>query len=343
LIFYPELFCETKYVREVVFETEPNEEPYNLDISFNPPTPFATKIGEGSRDITIPNSIYFDNKVRLIKANYADNEIIVYDIEKNDYIKFKPILNEFNKMHIIGVGPKDDIFIELTKSGNTPYERYYKLVKYTRLDNEYVEDSSFSTNIFAYRFRNLYISPDNYLFSSNCNSGEGISWRTNILNPEGQLEKQSNAICRTKNGIEFYFKTETLETKVEKVKIIDESSNVSISEYEVKNAFVYDLIKATFNNEVIFQAFNVERIDLNDDLYLLGEKPIFIVFDLDLNTQSKISISDCAREDFKYFSVSKIDCNYLGDLFAIVIYFNSPGKITGDEKIAFYKWHREEE
>jgi len=32
----------------------------------------------------------------------------------------------------------------------------------------------------------------------------------------------------------------------------------------------------------------------------------------------------------------------IGEIYALVIYFNTPGEITGDEKIVLYKWHKDE-
>jgi len=340
LIFCPDVYSETKYVCEAVFETAPGEDPYNIKICMNQPSPFSAKPENPIQDYSILCPIYFDNKGRLIRAN---KDITVYDVNADNNTIILPPMDEFNFRRIIRIGPEDDIFVELGKSGNTPYQNNYKLVKYSNSNNEYIIDSSFSTDIFTYPFRNLFISPDGYLFSLSRNSNEENRYQTNIINPYGQVEKQANAICRTKNGTEFYIETETLNTGIRKVKIIDENSNKIIFEYEGASISGYSFNKATRNNEIIFNGAFFEKIDLNGDLSKFNKKPLFIVCDLNSNMQNEISMSDYLCDGYHYFTIVKTDCNYLGELFALAVYFNSPGEITGDEKIVLYKWHREEE
>jgi hypothetical protein len=46
------------------------------------------------------------------------------------------------------------------------------------------------------------------------------------------------------------------------------------------------------------------------------------------------------RPDYKYFNVADVSINYKGDIYAMYVYFNKPGMITGDEKIVLYRWRR---
>jgi len=48
---------------------------------------------------------------------------------------------------------------------------------------------------------------------------------------------------------------------------------------------------------------------------------------------------ECPDEPgYLYRSVSEMECNYMGDIYAFVIYFNEPGRITGHEKVVLYRW-----
>ena len=341
LLFYIPILADGHYQREMIFETAAKVQPLNLPLFCLNGAPFEWPSNRiQGHDISY--SFAFDNDGNLILADHSNREISIYNFQNKNLIKFDPIYNEFNIFSIIRVGPQNEIYVELKAEKDNGKHKFFELVKFLRTGNDYVKDDKFSTGEFDYPFINLSISPDGYLYSMKQSFfGDASRNQINMFNSAGQLIKVGNPSGRTSNGTEFYFETEKTEAGKKRLRIINANSSAIMAQSECGRWSDFRLLCSTFDNKIIFRDWHSERVALDNDFYLITTRPYFIVVDLGSGLTTEIPTSECARDDYLYFNVSRVGCNYKGELFAAVVYFNTPGEITGDEKIVFYRWRLE--
>jgi hypothetical protein len=96
--------------------------------------------------------------------------------------------------------------------------------------------------------------------------------------------------------------------------------------------------KCTSNGNIIFFIYEYDKIGYKNEVDIYNYKPYVQVIDIK-GTNYKIDpYFECLNSSYKYRSVGWIGSNFVGEIYAILIYYNQPGQITGDEQIILYKW-----
>ena len=53
-----------------------------------------------------------------------------------------------------------------------------------------------------------------------------------------------------------------------------------------------------------------------------------------------IPYDECLDENYKYRTVASVDYNFKGEIYAMMLFYNTPMKVSDDDKIAIYRWTR---
>ena len=112
---------------------------------------------------------------------------------------------------------------------------------------------------------------------------------------------------------------------------------------DIKFGSLSDDIKCTKDNCVLLASTNIHWYELGNFYALPVSRPFFISVDVGTRQIKYIYLNDCGRDGYKYYNVSDFSFTYDNEIYAMVVYFNTPGKITGDEKIVLYRWRRIQE
>jgi len=343
LIAFEPAFALSNYSRVILYSTGAKEGGLDLPLSTAYGGPFYVDPRHIEGHYIQARTFAFDNNANIIMADFSANKsIVVFNTIDSSFEIIKPTTNDFGLMQIVRIGPQEEIYAELTTLFEKP--KRYKLVKYVKAQGKYIKDDGFYSVEFTESFQRLTLSPDGYLYSvKGTDFGYGRTNQFNIFDSEGQLTKQAISICKTSNGTEFYIENDKTEAGNRRLKIIDTNSNTVMAQYEGVKTTGFSFLQPIFDNKIVFKASDseTEKTFLDNDFYLITTRPYFIVVDLGSGLTTEIPTSECARDDYLYFNVSRVGCNYKGELFAAVVYFNTPGEITGDEKIVFYRWRLE--
>ncbi|MCP4582739.1 MAG: hypothetical protein GY839_14105 [candidate division Zixibacteria bacterium] len=346
-----------KLLRESIFETGPAQAPYyfTLALSSSYTIDFSLTMTQGhfSRNGSwyskvkskSPSIGYFWalNCGDLVFINRRDDIVYVLNPKTGRYNKLAPIYEAYYKLNYLWVGPRDEIFVELSARNESetkqkypnPFSRRtatrnYKLFRLLRNDNVYRLDESFDSPVYNISSNRIRISPNNEIYVHQ-RGGSAI-----VLNQNGRQLGISRAEGRAKDLSEFTIKRgrdkliEVIDVNSGRVMLCDEFSR-QIGNHNFKSTFDNNLI-CYFHSRYSFSTPDSGEIGA-DIPYVMGK---------DLNTHERYSVDliECARPDYRYFNVADISINYLGEIYAIVVYFNDIGQITGDEKIVLYRWRR---
>ncbi len=346
----------SQLTREVIFETGPGQAPYLMplalqgsffiDFSLNRNTYYNNDGGYSpaySRQIG-PSVGYFWalNNGNLVFINRRENLIYILDPVEGQYYKLAPISGLYTMLHYLWVGPDDEIYVALIggsesaavqgylipfSSRSFPYD--YKLFRFKKIENGYVLDKDAKFPVFSHLPNRIRISPNNNLYVQKYPQNE-------IFNKNGKSIKSTSAMGQTQGWTEFIIQSNNYGL----IEVTDIAGGEMIMRDEFSRQIGNNNFKSTFDNHLILYFHSNHEFKTSDNGSVMVDVPFVMGKDLNTGTRYSIDLMECVRPDYKYFNVSDVSINYLGEIYAIVVYFNSPGRITGDEKIVLYRWRR---
>jgi len=345
----------SQLIEDVVFETGPGQAPYLMplslhgsffiDFELNRNTHYSDDRSSGlanSRQ-SGPSVGYFWalNDGNLVFINRRENLIYILDPVEGEYYKLAPISGLFTGLHYLWVGPEDEIYVMLNYLKEPAYSEYpnpfssrgcsikFKLFRYKKIENGYILDTEANFPALPHSPTLIRVSPNNNLFFQ--------YYRENaIFNKYGRLIKNTLAQGQTQDWNEFVIKSNNLGL----IEVTDINSGEIIMRDEFTRQIGNNNFKSTFDNHLILYFHSNHEFKTPNNGTVKVDIPFVMGKDLNTGTRYSIDLMDCARSDYAYFNVADVSINYLGEIYAIVVYFDKTGIITGDEKIVLYRWRR---
>jgi len=346
----------SQLIRDVIFETKPCYEPYyfhltladsyfiDFSLSNDLGTYGQTRYSSDGYCSFGPSIGYFWalNSGELVFINRHNNMIFVLNPETGNYFRLAPTSGMYTKLNYLWVGPDDEIFTGLSGYLNhnvdnnfpnpnsyIPPTFSYKLFRYHNIENGYVLDSKSDFPVFSTIPRLIRISPNNNLYIK-------LMGKAEIIDKNGWPVKIASAMGQTQDRTEFIIQSGGSSL----IEVKDISSGDVIMRDEFTRQIGHNNFKGTFDNNLILYFHSSYEFRTPDSGSVRVDIPFVMGKDLNSGARYSIDLMECARSDYKYFNVSDISLNYLGDIYAIVVYFNDIGRITLDEEIVLYRWRR---
>jgi hypothetical protein len=317
------------YEMETLAEFSPDEDNDLSRLGIGYPNPFSSK----PANLVEPhrNGMFkVDNKGRIYRWSYIKSRITIQDFSSDRIDSLIPTLSENEALNYIWLGPRDEIYAVISEYP----DRNRKLYRYFNFDGDYTQDENFATPEPFDKPRVVNVSSDGKLFFGIQYIGNYGRAEFDVYGPDGDFIKRSFSPCETADGSEFYFKKSDVLAQENRTSINIKKGNELI----LGTSYVLSL-KCTLNNLIIIIVGDYKRISLDDEKKLAVDKPCAHI--VDLKKRQHITIDpyyECADPDYPFHTVSNVESNYKGEIFATVIYFNTPGKVAGDEKIVLYRW-----
>lgn len=329
--------AETEYVREILFETRAHEEPLNLPIGLGFPSPWGkpSNLIEGHTSLLI---FEVDNEGEVVYVDPSDGTVAIFNISENRYRRFSPVVEDFIWPRTFCVGPNDEIYITMSREMKDPDEHKSKLVRYIRNGAEYLLDNNFKIGIADWPMHVASISMDSTIYIDTYDSVSSFSHMYGVVDYYGQFIRRSKALAKIGSNTEVYVNPGR-SGQAGTVEGVDVNTNASIFDFHLDLRFHRFLINTPDSSFALLQ-FKYRNTAYKEDLKLQNFKPVVYIYDYKSGTITKILTEECGRDDFKYFNVSGVCASPKGDIYALVVYYNAPGEITGDEKIVLYRWRK---
>jgi hypothetical protein len=343
--------------REIVFETKPACAPYYMPISLfwltgvdfapteNIDSIKAIHNKTSSSRIQPPTTGYFWalNNDELAFINRRLGRVFVLDLRTGIYRDFDLKVGNYDRLSLLWVGPEDDIYAALSPSGRNQPPGVFettdsvRLFRFERMNEIYLYDdiSHFeSYGRLPYRMR---ISPLNDLYVSGWSPKKLPGSGNLVISKYGMELRLTRADGENLNGDEFKI-TSMYDRDYQVVKVANLKTGKFFMIEEIQGDSFRSNYKYCFNNNLIFYWHNFIDTGMDNGRILMVNRPSIFGTDINSGYHYLIDADALAREGYGCYTVSDVSINYNGDIYAIVIYFNSPGMITGDELIILYRW-----
>lgn len=342
------------FKRETVFEAMPWTASYYLPLklggyysfSNNPiwPLPFPRDTINPSYRGLAPLVDYFWvlNSGGLVFFNRDKQIVFLLDVQRKKWKEYYPRDKMVNYVSNLWVGPNDELYLNVLLSdkktnqgGNHSEIRKYSLVgsKYAgKLEFAPIRPPFFAPDIVISPTGNLFISEMNYLTTKKY-VGSDIYSRKGI--GHGHTNAQDNTI----DGRYFNFQ-KTGPNEKDAFSILNFDKNGLLAQRIGEATYCRYHFKATLDNLIIIYGHRNKTLSPTGMPAAYINLPFLLIFDPVAEKITEIDISQDIDTLFVYFNVSDISINYKGEIYAIFVYFNTPGRITGNEKIVLYRWKR---
>jgi hypothetical protein len=329
------------YLCEPLIETYSKEEPYDFYIHFAP-NPF----GPPSKEMVASHHctpFMIDNEGNLLIWRYVENYISIIDLKTEEVSRLTPLAGSYKWIHTIQVGPDNALYVRLKRDRK---DLHSKVFRFMRKDGEYILDRDAVFPEFGWQIHCLNISPDNTIYSNQAEMsirfGNGGN-RYDVFDENGNFLYESDAWCKTMNGLEFSVNFERRigypNEFILECKRLDDNKRFFV-EYLDSYIERYSTI-CTFDNNIIFVVRKFEDIPLPGDRYLHAYYPAVIIISPETEDHQWLDLKfDCYLPEYAYFNFGIVRVNYLGDIYAQVVYYNIPGEISPDDKVIIYRWRR---
>jgi len=333
-ILFDSSIAETKYIRETVLEVAENEEPLNLKIFFRYPDPFSS--------LTFANNTVkkfdIDNSGNLVLWPYGPfviypgiDSISVFDINKKQYIEFIPVKDEI-KFHYGIIGPDNKLYFYSPYSSPTKC----KIIRFKKDNGGYIHDRNIEVSGIKGPNISLNISPDSciYVNTSRYENDERLNYQK-VLSYNGEYIKDTDAVTQNNEGVEIF---EIFDDDIENFLFVTTNDEKIIAYIPFNPEFNFERgkVKCTFDSRIIISSPMFKNS--------LMRRPVMVIYDTKNDDYNIIDTKlECPRDDYEYFNVSSVNFNYIGEIYAFVVYYNRLFDLTGDEKIVLYRWRKIEE
>jgi hypothetical protein len=349
------------YQSEVMFETKPWQLPYNLPLSFGQSfyANYETNIrGEMSLPLLAdepwsqagrPTTGYFYvlNSGEIVFQDRKLGRIYVFNSLGEYLIKIDLNYGNYVSTGKMWVGPHDEIYI-LYKDKNSPETTFdlgvretYFLKRFAKRGNDWKLDHNFNVPLNGISDLFIRIMPNGHLFIKTIGSRDSDR-AIKMYSSTGRYNGLTNAYGKTNQGI--LFEIGWIPKSPKNIIFIVNTTNDKILFYdEVENLdFAYGLFnfKCTTNGLIILYAHARTEIVYGNSIHTYCNIPYVAIDDPQTGFFYNLDLKKNTRPDYKYFNVADVSINYKGDIYAMYVYFNKPGMITGDEKIVLYRWRR---
>lgn len=333
------------YVKEKVLEVKPNEPPLKLVLGIGRPNPFEGKKDENLKEG--PRTMFFnvDNQGNIFSGLTSQN-YKVFNMSDREYEKTTHLYDGFStNIHFAWLGPNDELYVSFSRK----YQEYdrrnetqFKLSKFIKSNEGYILDVGFDIPANDGPPGRMRISPDNFLYSKKWGLRQSGHSKTGVFSNNGTFIKDTDAVCKTKSGLEFRFDYRR-EGDKQFIDIIDVNSNLAIiNDYEVRSRPI--VVKCTHDNCILLKS-RYKGWDEDEKIYLTGSDyfmpDIIDIHSFDVESGDVYKISpylECKRDDYAYMNIGSASFNYNGDVYVFVVYFDEPGNIVGNELIVLYRW-----
>ncbi len=328
----PDYFCEP------LIETYSEEEPYDFYIHFAP-NPF----GPPSKEMVASHQctpFMIDNEGNLLIRRYIENYISIIDLKTEEVSKLTPLAGSYKWIHTIQVGPNNGLYAWLKRDRK---DLHSKVFRFARKDGEYILNRDAAFPEFDWEIHCFNISPDNTIYCNQTDMSIRFGNKYDVLDENGNFLYESEAWCKTMNGLEF---SVNLERRIGypyqfilECKKVDDNKRFFV-EYLDSSIDPHSTM-CTFNDDIIFVVRKFEDLPLPGDRYLHAYYPAVIIISPETEDHQWLDLKfDCYLPEYAYFNFGIVRVNYLGDIFAQVIYYNIPGEILPDDKVIIYRWRR---
>ncbi len=343
------------FKREIVFETKPWTSPYYLPLKLsndyysftnNPigelPYPPESRISGYSGIAPFVDYFWALNSGKLVFLNRSKKIVFVLDSKRKKWREYYPCKEPVDYLYNLWVGPNDEIYAniriyEKIKKYGRVYDqlRKYNLTK-SKLINQSefapIQTSGFMTDVTISPTGNLYISEMTYMTTKKFTHSQ-------LYDRRGINCGETTAQDNTRDGVMFNFqKTVPSEKNAFTLLSFDKDGLLTKRINEADNKRYH--FKATFDNLIIIYGHRNKTLSPTGMPAAYINLPFLLIFDQVAEKITEIDISQDIDTSYVYFSVSDISINYIGEIYAIFVYFNTPGRITGKEKIVLYRWKR---
>jgi hypothetical protein len=281
------------------------------------------------------------NTGKLVFFNRHNNIVFVLDLKKKGWKEYYPRIDTNSYILNLWVGPDDAIYI-----CDQDYNRYYKNLRYPYLIRKYFLESSKpgpTLNFRPIKFTgypiNMIVTPtDNHIITEMDDMGR-TNFERPIFNTRGILLGHTKAEGNTCNGIRFNFQDDVpIESNAFSILSFDKDNLLRSRLREISSGRYH--FKATFDNLIIIYGHRNKSLTPIGQPTAAIDLPFLIIFDPVSEQISEIDLSENINTHYIYYSISDISINYKGDIYALFVFYNKPGIITGDEKIVLYRWRR---
>jgi len=311
------------------------------------------------------------NDGNLVFLNRILRTIFILNPVAGHYYTFCPVIEPHTLPDQLWVGANDEIFVllakfdelrpdSLTVSGpkiptdsTSPDDKHrivFRLLKYRPLSEGCILDTAFDMAEFDEPPRFIRISPQNRLYIQTWRIGPIWPDPTKVFDEDGRFIKNTRAHGETSDGREFYTHSWPRDNLIASLldwitgnraaEIIAWPDRTTLLRIDLDRAHRNTNFKATFDGRLLMYLHNGKRLELPDGGKLVADFPIVAITDLANGDFVKIDLSECRREEYDYFSISDVSLNYLGEIYAIAIYFNDKDGQSSDEKIVLYRWRQ---
>jgi hypothetical protein len=346
---------DLKYIRETVIETKPWTSPYYFPLKLNDyfyaftnnpigESPYPHESNGIPHRRVAPSVDYFWalNTGKLVFLNRSKKIVFVLDPKSEKWKEYYPCESTDNYISNLWVGPRDEIYmnVNLKDTNNDRFHFYIELRNYSFKKSGWDNKATFSPirlpeyppDIIISPTGNLFISEMNYLAMGQCS-------KSDIYNQYGSKIGQTSAQDNTRDGIMFNFQ-KTIPSEKNAFSLMNFDKNGLLAERIREATGGRYHFKATFDNLIIVYGHRNKSLTPIGMPAMSIDLPFIIVFDPVSEEIMEVDLLKDIYTAYTYFSVSDISINYIGEIFAIFVYFNDPGVITGNEKIVLYRWKR---
>ena len=310
------------------------------------------------------------NDGKLAFINRRLKTIFVVEPSTGRYRAYYPVIKPYTDLVNLWVGPNDEFYVLVSSAemrpDNTatddsrnrpasswdyiPYSFTYRLIKYRPLSEGYVLDKDFDMAEHDKRPRFVRISPHNNLYVQGWSDISRALQPAGVFNENGRFIKSTFAHGETCDGQEFYVHPWPRDNLAASfldwllchctTEVIAWPGDKSILRVKMDHAYRNANFKAACDGRLLLYLHNERRSPLSHGGMLAADFPLVIIKDLGSDKIENIDLSECRREEYDYFSISDVSLNYLGEIYAIAIYFNYRDGRSTDEKIVLYRWRQ---
>lgn len=343
-----------KFKRETLIETGPWTAPFYLPLKlgdyyycFNNPIgelPFPQNMINLSYQGLAPSVDYFWalNSGNLVFFNRTKKIVFVLDIQKKKWKEYYPCNDMVKNLYNLWVGPNDEIYMNIGVSDKNINNGsvHNEIRKYSLSKSRFAANSEFMPIQIACYAPDMTVSPTDNLFISEMTY---MTTRPNtgceLYNGKGAKLGRTAAQGNTVDGKMFNFrKTNPGESDILSILNFDQKGLFSKRVGEATYGRLH--FKATIDSMIIIYGHRDREISPINMTVANVNSPFLLVFDPTSETITEIDLYQDLDTSYIYYSVSDISINYKGEIYAIFVYFNTPGKIIGNEKIVLYRWKR---
>jgi hypothetical protein len=340
---------ELSFSRETLIETRPWQRPYffplnlnraHYDFTNNPNgqkampernIPYANELGTPSVDY-----FWALNSGELAFLNNHFGVIYVLDYQQGRYLTFCPKLDPNELLGYLWSGPRDEFYLGIDDVSGKKTNNL-RIIKYAREGADFTQVGPYYPMSFINYSFGIRIAPDGDIYARGWGSCRETACQYGVFNDSGRFIDCTCAEGITVGGLRFYY-NDYLPFQFDKKSLITLDKDSLIAKLIFSPKYPQYNFKATFNNLIVTykHRFFTQTIDRGATFY--ADLPAVVVLNASTGHSIEINLKDNPNGDYKYFNVSDVSINYKGEIYALFVYFDSPGQITGDELIVLYRW-----